>query len=40
MALYIAIGEAKGGDWDYKDMAWFTPPPPAPVFAIAAEMKE
>lgn len=39
LALYIAIGEQKGGEWDYEAMEWAEPPPPAPVFAIAAEMK-
>jgi hypothetical protein len=40
LALYIAIGEQKGGEWDYKAMEWGEPPQPAPVFAIAAEMKK
>jgi hypothetical protein len=39
LALYIAIGEQKGGEWDFKAMEWVEAPPPAPVFAIAAEMK-
>jgi hypothetical protein len=39
-ALFITIGEAKGGDWDYEKMAWFKPPQPAPVYAIAAEIKD
>lgn len=40
LALYIAIGEEKGGEWDYERMQWATPPRPAAVFAIPAEMKE
>ena len=39
LALYIAIGEQKGGEWDYDSMKWAEPPPPAPVFAIPAAMK-
>jgi hypothetical protein len=39
LALYIAIGEQKGGYWDYDKMNWDEPPPPAAVFAIPAEIK-
>lgn len=39
LALYIAIGEQKGGYWNYESMEWDDPPPPLPVFAIPAEMK-
>jgi hypothetical protein len=39
LALYIALGEQKGGEWNFDLMEWAEPPPPAPVFAIPAEMK-
>jgi hypothetical protein len=39
LALYIAIGEQKGGEWDFDQMRWLDPPPPAPVFAIPAKME-
>lgn len=38
LAYYIAIGEQKGGEWDYELMNWATPPQPDPVFAVPAEM--
>lgn len=39
LALYIAIGEQKGGEWDYDDMSWGEPPKPQAVYAVLAEMK-
>lgn len=39
LALFIALGEEKGGEWNYDRMQWDELPKPAPVFAIAAEMK-
>jgi hypothetical protein len=33
-ALYVAIGEDKGGEWDWKAMEWAEPPPPMPVLAL------
>lgn len=40
LALYIALGEAKGGEWNFDRMQWAEQPRPDPVFAIPAEMKE
>jgi hypothetical protein len=37
MALYIAIGEEKGGEWDYATMEWAERPPPMPVLAVPLE---
>jgi len=39
LALYISLGEQRGGDWDFEHMRWYTEPPPSPVFAIPAEIK-
>jgi|GEM_PF-3886842 hypothetical protein len=36
-AWLIALGEQKGGEFDYKRMVWSKPPQPEPVFAILAE---
>lgn len=37
LAWYIAIGEQKGGIWDFDRMEWGRPIPPTPTLAILAE---
>lgn len=39
LCWYIAIGEAKGGKYDFKFKDWRKPIPPEAVYAIHAEMK-
>jgi hypothetical protein len=36
-ALYVALGEHKGGQFDYETMRWREPIPPQPVLALIAE---
>jgi len=39
LALYIALGEQKGGLWDYDTMTWLDQPKPEPVLAVPSELK-
>ncbi len=40
LAWYVAIGTARGGEWDFEEMTWTVPIPPKAVYAIPAEMKK
>ena len=37
---YVAFGEAHGGEWDYQEHKWETPPQPDAVYSIEAEIKK
>lgn len=39
MTLYIAVGEHRGGIWNYDRMEWEVSIPPRATYAILAEAK-
>ncbi len=39
LSWFIAIGTAKGGEWDFDKMDWSTPIPPQIVYAVPAQLK-